>query len=140
MNNIRDLNLKKIPNTNRHYVTKGGAVLKLDNAYFDVSVNKFVFTENGERRKLSQKKAKELYRKLSTGFNNTYVFRDCLSNLDLSDKDINKLLYKTSKKFRQHKLWNIQHEIIHNKMKLVVLTDLTFKRFYDKLLEEINNK
>ena len=128
--------LVKYPNSKNHYITEEGEVVKIVNAYYDDSVNKYVFKEGKARTKCSITKAKRLYKEITGDYDNEFILRDGLKMRNLSDKEIARFIQKT-KKFRNTELWKIEQSIEKNRLVLVVKTNLTFGAFCDKIVELI---
>ena len=129
-------NLVKYPNTKNHYITEEGEIVKIVNAYYDDSVNKYVFKEGKVRTRCSIVKAKKLYKEITGSYDNEFLLRSGLKMRNLSDKEIARFIQK-NKKFRNTELWKIEQSIKYNRLVLVVKTNLTFGVFYDKITEMI---
>lgn len=129
-------NLVKYPNSKNYYITEEGEVVRIQNAYYDDSVNKYVFKEGKVRTKCSIVKAKRLYKEITGNYDNEFILRNELKMRDLSDKEIARFIQKT-KKFRNTQLWKIEQSIKKNRLVLIVKTNLTFGTFYDKIVELI---
>ena len=129
-------NLVKYPNTKNYYITENGEIVRIQNVYYDDSVNKYVFQEGKTRIKCSIAKAKRLHKEITGDYDNEFILRDGLKMRDLSDKEIARFIQKT-KKFRNTQLWKIEQSIKKNRLVLIVKTNLTFGLFYDKINELI---
>lgn len=128
--------LVKYPNSKNYYITDEGEVVKIVNAYYDDSVNKYVFKEGKARTKCSITKTKRLYKEITGDYDNEFLLRSGLKMRNLSDKEIARFIQKT-KKFRNNNSWKIEQSIKDNRLVLIVKTNLTFGVFYDKISELI---
>ena len=129
-------NLVVYPNTKNYYITDEGEIVRINTVQYDKSVNKYVFQEDKTRTKCSITKAKRLYKEITRSYDNEFILRNELKILDLSDKEIARLIHKT-KKFRNTQLWKIEQSIKKNRLVLIVKTNLTFGAFCDKISELI---
>lgn len=129
-------NLVKYPNSKNYYITEEGEVVRIQNAYYDDSVNKYRFQEGYVRIRCSIVKAKRLYKEITGSYDNEFLLRSGLKMRNLSDKEIARFIQRT-KKFRNTELWKIEQSIKDNRLVLIVKTNLTFGVFYDKITEII---
>ena len=129
---MNGMSLVKIPLTKNHYVDENGEIYKIQSAYYDTSVKKYVFHEGNQRYRCSIKKAKELYNSAMHIYNNNYILRHELKGLEWSNKEVVKFIQK-SKKFRVGDGYVIEQDIVENRLVLVVRTDMGFGEWLERV-------
>ena len=129
---MNGMNLVKVPLTKSHYVDENGEIYKIQSAYYDSSVKKYVFHEDNQRYKCSIKKAKKIYNSAMHVYNNNYVLRHELKALGWTNKEIVKFIQK-SKKWRAGEGYVIEQDIVDNRLVLVVRTDGEFCEWLERV-------
>ena len=128
------MNLIKVDGFKDFYITSDGEIVKIKTAYVDSSNGypRYVLVDKRSRKRISPKKAKQMYKEAIGEYDNNYILRHELKDLGWSNKEIVRFIQK-SKKFRVGDGYVIEQDIVENRLVLMVRTDMEFGEWLGKV-------